>query len=214
MKIILLGAPGVGKGTAAGMLARKYGLPHLSTGDLFKEAIRAGTDFGKKIKGIVESGNLIPDTMVSHAVKERLTKPDMKRGYFIDGYPRTVEQAMVMDTFAKPDIVLNFSAGRDTIITRLSGRRVCSKCGAIYNMASNPPKTEGRCNSCGGTLVKRKDDDPAVIMNRLDVYEAQTKPLIQHYTRKGLLADIDSSFDISEMDKILEQCYKAIEKVK
>ena len=214
MKIIVLGAPGVGKGTVAAMLSKKYILPHISTGDIFKEAIRKETKLGLRVKAIVETGQLVPDGITNELMKERLVQADVKNGFFLDGYPRTLEQANAMDTFAKPDLALDFSADRNIIIERLSGRRVCANCGAIYHIRNNPPKKKGICDNCQGTLIKRKDDDEAVISNRLEVYEKQTKPLISFYKKKGMLAEINSGYPISEMEKIIKQCDDAISRVK
>ncbi|MBI3034638.1 adenylate kinase [Candidatus Woesearchaeota archaeon] len=214
MKIIVLGAPGVGKGTVAAMLSKKYGLPHISTGDIFKDAIRNETTLGLKVRSIVETGQLVPDEITNEIIRERLEKPDVKNGFFLDGYPRTIEQANAMDTFAKPDLALNFSADRNIIIERLSGRRVCTKCGAIYHIRNNPPKKSGTCDNCLGKLIMRKDDSEAVIINRLDVYERQTKPLIGFYRKKGLLAEINSGYQMNEMEKIIKQCDDAIARVK
>lgn len=214
MKIIVLGAPGVGKGTVAAMLSKKYGLPHISTGDIFKEAIRNETKLGLKVKSIVETGQLVPDEITNEIIKERLEKPDTKNGFFLDGYPRTTEQANAMDSFAKPDLALNFSSDRKIIIERLSGRRVCTKCGAIYHATNNPPRKADTCDNCQGRLIRRKDDNEAVIINRLDVYERQTKPLIGFYRKKGLLSEVNSGYQMNEMEKIIKQCDDAIAKVK
>ncbi|MBI2574837.1 adenylate kinase [Candidatus Woesearchaeota archaeon] len=212
MRIILLGAPGVGKGTAAAMLAQKYKAPHIATGDIFKDEIRKGTELGKKIRETVEKGNLVSDELTNAVMKERLSKPDAKDGFLLDGYPRTIAQAEEIERFAKPGLVLNFVADRKTIIARLSGRRVCAKCGAIYHVANNPPKKEGVCDKCGEKLIKRKDDDEKVISNRLDVYEEQTKPLISHYKKKKMLAEINSSYGMEKIGMIIRQCDDAIKK--
>ncbi len=214
MKIVLLGAPGVGKGTVASMLAKKHNLPHISTGDIFKQAIRKGDSLGLKVKSIVESGNLVPDELVNEVVEKRLSEKDAEKGYFLDGYPRTVEQAKAMDAFAKPDLILNFNADRDVVIERLSGRRVCTNCGAIYHVKNNPPKKEGICDNCNGKLIKRKDDDESVISNRLDVYERQTKPLIDFYNKRKTYVEIDSNYGMDEIEKIINQCEIALSKVK
>ncbi len=214
MKIVLLGAPGVGKGTIASMLSKKHGLPHISTGDLFKQAIRKGDALGLKVKSIVESGNLVPDALVNEVVEKRLSEQDVSKGYFLDGYPRTVEQAKEMDDFARPGLILNFNASRDVIIERLSGRRVCVSCGAIYHVKNNPPKKDEICNICEGKIIKRKDDDESVIANRLDVYERQTKPLIDFYHKRKSYVEIDSNYGIEEIEKIIKQCEIALSKVK
>ncbi len=213
MRIVLLGAPGAGKGTVAALLSQKYGLPHISTGDIFKEEIRRASPMGLKVKGIVESGALVPDSVVNDLMKDRLSRTDVRSGFFLDGYPRTVEQAKAMDSFATPELALNFSASRRTIIERLSGRRVCPKCGAIYHVSNNPPKRQGICNGCNEKLITRKDDEPAVVSNRLDVYDRVTRPLIDYYRSRGLLAEINSDFPIGKIDRIIEQCVKALSRV-
>ncbi len=210
MRIILLGAPGVGKGTTAAMLAQKYKVPHIATGDIFKDAIRKGTGLGKKIRETVEKGNLVSDELTNAVMKERLSKPDVKKGFLLDGYPRTIAQAEEIERFAKPGLALNFVAGRKTIIARLSGRRICAKCGMIYHITNNPPRKEGKCDKCGEKLIKRKDDGEKVISNRLDVYEAQTKPLISYYKKKKMLADINASYDMEKIGMIIKQCDEAI----
>jgi adenylate kinase len=214
MKIVLLGAPGVGKGTVAGLLAKRYHFPHISTGDIFKAAIRNQTEMGQKVKPIVESGRLVPDELVNDVVKERLSQSDIKTGYFLDGYPRTVEQAKAMESFSKPELVLNFTAPREEIIRRLSGRRVCTHCGSIFNIVTTPPKVENICDKCKEKLIKRADDDESVIGKRLDVYQELTAPLVDYYSKLGRLKDIDASFNIGEMDKILKQCDIALKDLK
>ncbi|MBI2133815.1 adenylate kinase [Candidatus Woesearchaeota archaeon] len=214
MRIVLLGAPGVGKGTIASLLSKKYGLPHISTGDIFKGAIRKGDELGLRVKSIVESGNLVPDELVNQVVRKRLLQEDASKGFFLDGYPRTVEQANAMDKFSKPDAILNLNADRKTIIKRLSGRRVCTGCGAIYHIRYSQPKKEGICDSCKGKLIKRKDDDESVIANRLDVYENQTKPLIEFYNKRKSYFEIDSNYEMEDIDRITKQCEDALSKVK
>lgn len=208
-----MGAPGVGKGTAAELLSAKYKAPHIATGDIFKDEIRKGTELGKKIRETVEKGNLVSDQLTNALMKERLSQPDAKKGFLLDGYPRTIAQAEEIEKFARPELVLNFVAGRNKVMARLSGRRICAKCGAIYHVTNNPPVNEGKCDKCGGKLIKRKDDDEKVISNRLDVYEAQTKPLISHYRKKGLLAEINSDYGMEEISRIIAQCDEAISKI-
>ncbi len=213
MRTVILGPPGVGKGTVAVMLSKKHSLPYISTGDIFREAIKKGDELGLRVKSIVESGNLVPDQLVNEVVRKRLSEKDVAAGFFLDGYPRTVEQAKAMDLFAKPDFILNFGARRNVLIERLSGRRVCTNCGAIYHIKNTPPKKEGICNSCKGKLIKRKDDDEKVIANRLDVYERQTKPLIEFYNKRKSYSEIDSNHGIDEIEKIIKQCEIALSKV-
>ena len=213
MRIVLLGAPGVGKGTAASRLSAKYGIPAISTGDILKEQIRNKTPLGLEVQKVVESGHLVSDELVNKVMKDRLERGDVKKGVILDGYPRTVEQAKSMDKFAHPDIALNFFADRNKIIERLSGRRVCTVCGKIFHIKFNPPKTRDVCDSCNGKLIKRKDDDESVIAKRLDVYEVQTKPLIQFYDKRNQLAQIDANYPMEQIDKIVKQCENALVKV-
>ncbi len=214
MRAVLLGPPGVGKGTVASMLSSRHKIPHISTGDIFKQAIRRGTGLGLKVKSIVESGNLVPDEVANEVVRERLSEPDAKKGFFLDGYPRTVEQARAMEKFSRPDIVLNLFADGKTIVERLSGRRVCPKCGSIFHLKNNPPKRKDACDKCGKALIRRKDDGESVILNRLKVYEKQTAPLIDYYRGKGILAGIDANTNMDKIEKVLSQCDKALSTVK
>jgi len=210
MNIILLGAPGVGKGTCAAILSKKYGLPHISSGDMLREAIATGTELGKKAKGFVDSGKLVPDELITEMVKERLSRDDCKPGFLLDGYPRTVSQAKTLQGFAAVDAVLNFAASSKVIIERLSGRRTCRKCGATYHITFSPPKKPGTCDKCGGELYQRPDDAPSVVTKRLTIYEEYTKPLIDFYRNEGLLREIDASFGMDKINKIIKQCEDVI----
>lgn len=213
MNIVLLGPPGVGKGTYAGVLSEKYGIPTISVGDLFRRAIKDETELGKRIKGYVTSGELVPDETVIELVKNRLEEPDCKNGFLLDGYPRTVPQAEAMMKFKKVDAALNFVAPDEVIMERIGGRRTCSKCGAIYHIKNVPPKVEGICDKCGGALIQRADEKPEVIKNRLMVYREKTKPVSDYFRKKGLLVDIDAHYDIEEIDKIIAQCDKHLKKL-
>ncbi len=213
MNIVLLGPPGVGKGTYAGELSKKYEIPTISVGDLFRKAIKNQTELGKKIKGYVSSGELVPDTVVIDLVKNRLDEPDCKNGYLLDGYPRTVPQAEAMMKFNKIDIALNFFAPDNVIMERISGRRTCSKCGAIYHIKNIPPTIDGICDRCTGRLLQRSDEKPEVVQNRLMVYREKTKPVIDYLKNLGLVADIDANYPIEEMDKIIAQCDKYLQKL-
>jgi adenylate kinase len=193
MNLIFLGAPGAGKGTLATLLSKDYGIPQISTGDLFRAAVKEGSELGKKVKGIMEKGELVPDSLTVELVKERLGKPDAQQGYILDGFPRTVAQADALAEFQKIDAVINFSISDELVIRRLSGRRVCRSCGAIYHIENMPPKVEGTCDRCGGELYIRDDDKIESIKNRLRVYKEQTEPLIAYYREKELLREIDSS---------------------
>jgi adenylate kinase len=193
MNLIFLGAPGAGKGTLATLLSKDYGIPQISTGDLFRAAVKEGSELGKQVQGIMEKGELVPDSLTVELVKERLAKPDAGDGYILDGFPRTIAQADALAEFQKIDAVINFAISDELVIRRLSGRRVCRSCGAIYHVDNMPPKGEGKCDRCGGELYIRDDDKIDSIKNRLRVYQEQTEPLIAYYRDKGRLREIDSS---------------------
>ena len=188
MNIIFLGPPGAGKGTHAQLLMNELGIPQISTGDMLRQAMKAGTEMGLSAKRYIDAGELVPDEVVIGIVKDRLNADDCKNGYILDGFPRTVKQAEALGQFARIDVALNISLSDDVIISRLSGRRVCLKCGATYHIST----LEGRedCAVCGDKLVQRKDDAPETIRNRLSVYAAQTAPLIDYYDQKGLLKTV------------------------
>ena len=213
MNIVILGPPGVGKGTYAGFLSKKYGIPKISVGDLFRNAIKNRTELGKRIKDYVSSGELVPDETVIELVKNRLEEPDCKDGFLLDGYPRTVPQAEAMMKFKKIDVALNFVAPDEVIMERIGGRRTCSKCGAIYHLKNVPPTIEGVCDRCSGRLIQRSDEKPQVIKNRLVVYREKTKPVADYLRKEGLLVDIDAHYDIEEIDKIIAQCEKYLTKL-
>jgi len=206
MNVVLLGSPGVGKGTYADILSKKYKIPKISSGDLFHKAIRNQTELGKKVKGYVSRGELVPDEIVIKLVKERLRKDDCKNGFFLDGFPRAIIQAQALHKFKNIDKVLNFFASEAEIISRLSGRRTCKKCGTIFHIRNKPPKKDGICDICGGELYQRTDETSEVIRNRLRVYHEKTKPLIDYYRRKGLIAEIDANYPYEEIHKVISQC--------
>lgn len=211
MNIVILGSPGVGKGTYAKILSDKYNIPRISVGDLFRNAIRDKTELGKKIKDYVSRGDLVPDEMVIELVKKRLQKDDCKNGFFLDGFPRTIAQAEAMEKFKKIDKVLNFVASDWVIMSRLGGRRTCRECGAIYHVKEIPPKVEGICDLCGGRLYQRSDETPQAIKNRLRVYREKTKPVIDYFRKKGLLAGIEASYAFEEVGKVISQCEKHLQ---
>jgi adenylate kinase len=200
MNLIFLGAPGAGKGTLAGSVSREMKIPQISTGDLFREAVKNNTDLGRQVKGIMERGELVPDDLTIELVRERLSRPDTREGYILDGFPRTVPQADALGRFQSIDGVVNFQIPDEVVVRRLSGRRVCSSCGAIYHVENMPPKRENVCDACGGELYTRDDDKIEAIRNRLEVYRRQTEPLIAYYRERGLLHDIDSSESVEHSD--------------
>lgn len=199
MNMVLLGPPGAGKGTIAAKVKDHFKIPHISTGDLFRAAIKNKTELGVQVKSILDSGDLVPDDLTVALVKERLKKDDTAKGYILDGFPRTIVQAEALGKIAKIDHVVNFFVPEDLIIKRLSGRRLCKECGAGYHVEYIKPKKEGVCDKCGGDLYTRKDDNIDSIQNRLDVYAKQTEPLINFYKEKGLLKDVDGSSGIDNV---------------
>lgn len=185
-----MGPPGAGKGTYASRLTVKLEVPHVSTGDIVREEIKAQTDLGKRIKEFSDRGDLVPDEIIIDLLKRRLEKPDCERGFILDGFPRTIQQAEALGGITKADIVINLNVPDDVIIQRLSNRLVCRRCGAIYNRLTLKPKKDNVCDKCGGELYTREDDQPKVVKERLNVYRRQTEPLIEYYKRKGLLKDV------------------------
>lgn len=203
MKIIVLGAPGVGKGTYTKLLVKRLNLPHVNTGDLFRDEMTNQTELGKLAKLYVDKGQLVPDDVTTGILKKKLAEPQFQNGFFLDGYPRTLEQAKLLEGFAEIDKVLNFIAREDVIIDRLSGRRICRKCGEIYHIRNIPPPKEGTCK-CGGELYQREDDKPEAIKQRLEVYANKTAPLVQYYNNKGLLVEVDVNSSYEERESVLQ----------
>jgi len=199
MKLIFLGPPGAGKGTLAKIVAEEYNIPQISTGDLFRSAVKEGTELGIEAKKIMEKGELVPDSLTVELVKERLARSDAETGYILDGFPRTIPQADSLAEFERLDGVINFAIDDGTVIQRLSGRRICRSCGAIYHIVNMPAVREGICDRCQGELYIRDDDQIDSIKNRLTVYIEQTEPLISYYREKGLLKNIDASTDPEKM---------------
>jgi adenylate kinase len=193
VRLIFLGAPGAGKGTLAAQISEAYRIPQVSTGDLFRAAVKKGSELGRQVQGIMQRGELVPDDVTVALVQERLDAEDARGGFILDGFPRTIAQADALQKFQTIDAVINFQVGDELVIRRLSGRRVCRACAAIYHVQNMPPKVEGRCDRCGGELYTRDDDMIDAIKNRLRVYKEQTEPLIRYYRDQGLLHDIDSS---------------------
>ncbi|AKG38081.1 MAG: adenylate kinase [Infirmifilum sp.] len=193
MKLVFIGPPGVGKGTYANAVREKYGIPHISTGDIFREEVKKGSELGLKVKEYLDKGLLVPDDLVIEVVKKRLQEEDCRKGFILDGFPRTVVQAVALEKFAPPDLVINFVAKPEVIIERVSGRRVCSVCGAIYHVKYMPPKVPGVCDKCGGPLIQRRDDKPEVVRERLKIFEEQFTPIIRFYSEKGRLVTIEAN---------------------
>ncbi len=197
MNFIFLGPPGAGKGTLAAQVSSEYGIPHISTGDIFRANIKNQTPLGVKVKAIIDAGGLVSDDITCELVEDRLKQDDCKKGFILDGFPRTIPQAEMFEKL-KPDVkVVNFEVDNELIIARLSNRRVCRSCGQNYNVKFLPPKVEGKCDKCGGELYTRDDDKLESITNRLDVYRKQTEPLIDFYRKLGKITDIDSARDSS-----------------
>ena len=204
MRAVLLGPPGAGKGTQAVRLVEKYNVPQISTGDIFRKNIKEGTELGKKAQEYTNSGRLVPDELVVDLVADRLLQDDCANGYLLDGFPRTIYQAEELDKFLaqqgqKLDAVINFEVGYDTLIERLTGRRVCKECGAGYHIKNMPPKVEGVCDKCGSELEQRKDDTKETAVNRISVYEESTAPLIDYYTGTGALRNFNAEKDPDEL---------------
>jgi adenylate kinase len=191
MKLILLGAPGAGKGTQAEIISKKLSIPTISTGNILRAAVKNGTPIGLKAKSYMDAGALVPDDVIIGIMKERFQEPDCKSGYILDGMPRTIPQAQALsDAGVEIDVALEIYAPDERIIERMSGRRTCSVCGAVYHVKTNPPKKENVCDSCGGALTSRRDDEPETVMNRLKVYHQETEPLIDFYRSRGKLKTV------------------------
>lgn len=214
MKLVFIGPPGIGKGTYAKMLSQKYKIPHISTGDIFREEIAKGTELGLKIKQYVEKGLLVPDEIVIEVVKKVLQSSECRNGFILDGFPRTIKQAEELDKIVKIDAVILFEAPVETIIERVSGRLVCSNCGAIYNIKWKPPKVAGVCDICGGKVVRRKDDEPEIVRTRYHIYKQTFDPVIQYYRQKNVLIEIDASHEADIVVKNVEQILKKMNIVK
>ena len=204
MKIIMLGAPGAGKGTQAKKIAAKYHIPHISTGDIFRANIKNGTELGKKAKTYMDQGLLVPDDLVVDLVVDRVNQDDCKNGYVLDGFPRTIPQAEALTEALnkmgqKVDYAIDVDVPDENIVRRMGGRRACVGCGATYHVQYAPPKKEGICDVCGGELILRDDDKPETVQKRLNVYHEQTQPLIDYYTNAGILKTVDGTVDIDDV---------------
>ena len=216
MNIILMGLPGAGKGTQASEIVKKYPIPHISTGDMFRKAIKEETDFGKQAKSYMDRGELVPDEVTIGIVRERLAEEDAKKGFLLDGFPRTVEQADALNDILSSlgrevDAVINIQVPEEELMNRLTGRRICEVCGTTYHLVFNPPKVEGICDLDGGKLYQREDDNPETVANRLSVNVKQTKPLLDFYENQGVLKNIDGS---REIENVTEDVIQILETLK
>ncbi|MGA7615432.1 MAG: adenylate kinase [Thermoanaerobaculia bacterium] len=216
MKVILIGAPGSGKGTQAKLLSERLGVPHISTGDILRQNVREGTELGRKASPIMEAGGLVPDDLMVSMIAERLKSGDVAGGFILDGFPRTVAQAEKLDTLLRADAngngmkdlrVVHFSVPDEAIVSRITGRRSCQKCGAVYHIENNPPKVAGTCDLCGATLVSRPDDTEVAVRKRLDAYREQTVPVLDHYREQNVLRDVDG---YGPVDEVFERVEKSL----
>lgn len=215
MHLIFLGPPGAGKGTQSDLIIQKYNIPHISTGDMFRAAIKEGTEAGLLAKSYMEKGLLCPDDVTIKIVKERLSQPDCSKGYLLDGFPRTLAQAEALKEITKElnhpiQKVLNLVVDEDVIVDRIVGRRICKECGQTYHIHNNPSKVEGKCDKCGGELYIRKDDNEDAIKTRLEAYNNQTSPLIDFYTKEGVLVSFNALQDIRDVFKDIDEVLKEI----
>ena len=216
MQLLMMGPPGAGKGTQAAKLVKKFSIPQISTGDMFRAAVKEGTELGLKAKACMEAGKLVPDDVTIGIVRERLAKDDCKNGFILDGFPRTVEQAdalqKILDELDKKlTRVVNIHVPAEDLIERAVGRRICRKCGATYHVKFHPPKVDGTCDECGGELYQRADDNEATMKNRLSVYEESTRPLVDYYKGAGVYTEIDGRQPI---DKVTEELVNVLSSVK
>ncbi len=212
--IVLLGAPGAGKGTQAEGLSATFSIPHVASGDIFREALEEGTEVGLLAKSYIEKGDLVPDKVTIAMVQERVAASDCERGAILDGFPRTIEQAEALENALAEDgksvcVVLYIKVSTETLMARLGGRWICRNCGAVYHSLFDPPKEAGKCDKCGGELYQRSDDTPGVQRKRIDVYLAQTAPLIEHYRSKGLLMDVEGDKSVEEVQHDMQKAIEA-----
>ncbi|UXR69245.1 adenylate kinase [Staphylococcus sp. IVB6246] len=216
MNIILMGLPGAGKGTQASEIVKKYPIPHISTGDMFRKAIKDETELGKEAKSYMDRGELVPDEVTVGIVKERISEDDAKKGFLLDGFPRTIEQAEALNSILEElgreiDAVVNIEVPEEELMNRLTGRRICETCGTTYHLVFNPPKVEGVCDLDGGKLYQREDDNPETVANRLNVNIKQSKPILDFYSKEGVLKNIDGS---KQIDAVSEDVIQILESLK
>ncbi|MCL6574230.1 MAG: adenylate kinase [Bacillus sp. (in: Bacteria)] len=216
MNLVLMGLPGAGKGTQAERVVEQYGIPHISTGDMFRAAMKEGTELGLKAKSFMDKGELVPDQVTIGIVHERLSKEDCQKGFLLDGFPRTVPQAealenLLVDLNKKIDYCININVDKSILMDRLTGRRICKECGSTYHLVFNPPTNEGLCDRCGGELYQRADDNAETVQNRLDVNIKQSQPLLAFYEAKGYLRTIDGQQDIHIVFGTIEQLLRGLQ---
>lgn len=214
MQLVMFGPPGAGKGTQAKLLSEELNIPHISTGDILRENVKNGTALGKKARTYMDKGELVPDQILIDIIKDRLQRPDTRKGFILDGFPRTIPQAEALDVILEDinkrlDIVIDIDVGANELVKRLSSRRSCKNCGAPYNIQFKPPKVPDICDICGGELYHREDDKEAAIKNRINVYRKQTEPVLNYYKKKGILVDIDGEREIEE---VMADVRKALER--
>lgn len=213
MRLIFLGPPGAGKGTHARILSGKNKIPQLAAGDLLRKHIREGSELGKRAKAIIEKGELVPDELVNELMIGQLENPEAAKGFILDGYPRTLGQAKALDGFLSKEkkplhSALYFKTSEKVIVDRLSGRRVCPKCGANFHIRNIPPRAAGKCDECRSDLIQRQDDRPETIKHRLEVYEKETAPLLDHYKKQGLLDEVPGDYEVPELQEVLETVFE------
>jgi len=215
MRLVILGLPGSGKGTQSTRISKRFGIPQISTGDILRQAVKEGQDLGRKARRYMEQGQLVPDALMAELVILRLQAKDCQRGFILDGFPRTIAQAKTLDGLLKEknialDAVLRLQVSAESVIQRLSHRRLCSRCGADYNLLSNPPKEEGRCDRCGGSLRQREDDQAKTVARRLQVYQRQTKPLETYYRDRGILLVFEAERGVEEVSAEIIDTLKSL----
>ncbi len=215
MRLVIVGPPGAGKGTQSARISSKYGIPHVSTGDMFREILRREDELASRVRRYVESGELVPDELVVEMVRDRICRPDCERGFILDGFPRTLSQAEALDRMLREankdlDAVLYLRVSEEAVVRRLSRRRVCESCGAIYHLDYSPPRVPGVCDRCGGRLVQRDDDREEVVRERLRVYHRQTEPLVGYYRQRGILIEVDGC---KEIDQVWEDIQRALDPI-
>ncbi|MHA1268320.1 MAG: adenylate kinase [Candidatus Helarchaeota archaeon] len=208
MRLIFLGLPGAGKGTQAEKVRNKFNIPQISTGDILRENVRLGTDLGKKAASYMNEGKLVPDDVIIDMIKNRLSADDCKNGFILDGFPRTIKQANELENITSIDKVIFFDVPTEVLVERLSGRRSCKNCNAVYHIKFNPPKQPNVCDKCGSELYQREDDKDETVRKRIDAYNSQTKPLIEYYKNKSILITIDGSKPINEISSDIEKILK------